>query len=33
LYGLACAGQAPSFLRKCTKEGLPIWCVFITCKI
>ena len=31
LYGLACAGQAPRFLRKCTKEGLPIWCVFITC--
>jgi len=30
LYGLACAGQAPRFLRKCTKEGLPIWCVFIT---
>ena len=33
LYGLACAGQAPRFLRKCTKEGLPIWCVFVTCKI
>jgi len=30
LYGLACAGQAPRFLRKCTKSGLPIWCVFIT---
>jgi yeast amino acid transporter len=33
LYGLACAGQAPPFLRKCTREGLPIWCVAITCKI
>lgn len=33
LYGLACAGQAPRFLRKCTKAGLPVWCVFITCKI
>jgi len=30
LYGLACAGQAPRFLRKCTEAGLPIWCVFIT---
>jgi len=30
LYGLACAGQAPRFLRKCTKKGLPVWCVFIT---
>jgi amino acid transporter len=33
LYGLACAGQAPRFLRKCTKNGLPFWCVFITGKI
>lgn len=33
LYGLACIGQAPSFLRKCTSRGLPVWCVFITCKI
>ena len=33
LYGLACAGQAPRFLRKCTKEGLPIWCVFVTCAV
>jgi amino acid transporter len=33
LYGLACAGQAPHFLRKCTRKGLPIWCVFITCQI
>lgn len=30
LYGLACSGQAPRFLRKCTKAGLPIWCVAIT---
>jgi len=30
LYGLACAGQAPRFLRRCTKAGLPVWCVFIT---
>jgi len=30
LYGLACIGQAPRFLRKCTKEGLPVWCVFVT---
>jgi len=30
LYGLACAGQAPRLLRKCTKNGLPVWCVFIT---
>lgn len=33
LYGLACINQAPRFLRKCTKEGLPVWCVFVTCKI
>jgi len=30
LYGLACVGQAPSFLRKCTNNGLPVWCVFVT---
>ncbi|KZP02439.1 amino acid permease [Athelia psychrophila] len=30
LYGLACSGQAPRFLRKCTKAGLPIYCVGIT---
>jgi yeast amino acid transporter len=33
LYGLACIGQAPGFLRICTKNGLPVWSVFITCKI
>lgn len=32
LYGLACAGQAPRFLRYCTKGGLPVWCVLITGK-
>jgi amino acid transporter len=30
LYGLACSGQAPRFLRYCTKGGLPVWCVAIT---
>jgi len=30
LYGLACTGQAPGFLRICTKNGLPVWAVFIT---
>lgn len=30
LYGLACSGQAPRFLRYCTKGGLPVWCVVIT---
>ena len=33
LYGLACTGQAPGFLCICTKNGLPVWSVFITCKI
>jgi yeast amino acid transporter len=33
LYGLACTGQAPGFLRICTKNGLPFWSVFITCEI
>jgi len=27
LYGLAIEGQAPKFLRKCTKSGVPIYCV------
>lgn len=26
LYGLAIEGRAPKFLRKCTKNGVPIWC-------
>lgn len=30
LYGLACTGQAPRFLRKCTKAGMPYWCVIVT---
>ena len=33
LYGLACAGQAPHFLRYCTKSGLPVWCVSVTAVI
>ncbi|KAI6785517.1 uncharacterized protein J7T54_007160 [Emericellopsis cladophorae] len=35
LYGLAREGQAPKFLLKCTKSGIPIYCVaavsLITC--
>lgn len=31
LYGMALAGQLPRFMRKCTKRGLPIWCVTATC--
>lgn len=30
LYGLAIEGQAPAFLRKCTKAGVPIYCLFVT---
>lgn len=30
LYGLACSGQAPRFVRYCTKGGLPVWAVVIT---
>lgn len=30
LYGLALEGQAPRFLRKCTKAGVPIYCLCIT---
>jgi amino acid transporter len=30
LYGLALAGQAPGFLRKCTKSGIPIYCYVVT---
>lgn len=29
LYSLAVQGQAPRFLRKCTKNGVPIWCFAI----
>lgn len=30
LYALAVEGQVPAFFRKCTKDGLPVWCVFVT---
>ena len=30
LYGLALEGQAPKFLRKCTKNGVPIYCYLVT---
>lgn len=30
LYALARQGQAPQFLLKCTKSGVPIYCVAIT---
>ncbi|KAK5124650.1 hypothetical protein LTR85_001363 [Meristemomyces frigidus] len=30
LFALAQNGQAPRFLLKCTKKGVPIWCVLIT---
>ena len=30
LYGLALDGRAPSFLRYCTKRGVPIWCFCVT---
>lgn len=29
LYGLARDGQAPRFLMKCTKSGVPFWCVTV----
>ncbi|KAH6898077.1 amino acid permease/ SLC12A domain-containing protein [Thelonectria olida] len=29
LYGLAIEGQAPKFLRKCTKSGVPIYCLIV----
>jgi len=29
-YALALEGQMPRIFRKCTKRGLPIWCVVIT---
>jgi yeast amino acid transporter len=28
LYALSLQGQAPKFLRKCTKRGVPIYCEF-----
>ncbi|KAF4980412.1 hypothetical protein FZEAL_3565 [Fusarium zealandicum] len=30
LYSLALEGRAPAFLRKCTKNGVPIYCFAIT---
>jgi amino acid transporter len=30
LYSLALEHQMPAVLRRCTKRGLPIWCVVIT---
>ncbi|CAE6462165.1 unnamed protein product [Rhizoctonia solani] len=30
LYALAVEGQLPRFLRRCTKDGLPVWAVFVT---
>ncbi|KAJ5700954.1 AAT family amino acid transporter [Penicillium malachiteum] len=29
LYGFALDGRAPSVLQKCTKKGVPIYCVFV----
>jgi amino acid transporter len=29
LYGLAIAGRAPRFLRYCTKQGVPIYCLAV----
>lgn len=33
LFALAQNGQAPSFLLKCTKKGVPVWCVLITASV
>jgi amino acid transporter len=33
MYALAQNGQAPRFLLKCTKRGVPIYCVIITASI
>lgn len=33
LYALAQNRQAPRFLLKCSKSGVPLWCVLITCSI
>ncbi|EPE28941.1 hypothetical protein GLAREA_00099 [Glarea lozoyensis ATCC 20868] len=33
LYGLALEGKAPKILRKCTKSGVPIYCVGVTLAI
>ncbi|KAG9243821.1 amino acid permease/ SLC12A domain-containing protein [Calycina marina] len=33
LFALAQNGQAPRFLLKCSKAGVPVWCVLITASI
>ncbi|GAA5991735.1 hypothetical protein JCM11641_004847 [Rhodosporidiobolus odoratus] len=33
LYGLACDGKAPAFFRRCTKNGLPIYCLIATAAV
>ncbi|KAF3923428.1 hypothetical protein ABW21_db0206792 [Orbilia brochopaga] len=33
LFAMAQIGQAPRFLLKCTKRGVPIWCVLITASV
>jgi len=33
MYALAQNRQAPRFLLKCSKTGVPVWCVLITCSI
>jgi amino acid transporter len=33
LFGIAQIGQAPRFLLKCSKSGVPYYCVLITCSI
>jgi yeast amino acid transporter len=33
LYGLALERKAPRFLTKCTKSGVPIYCVLVTLAI
>lgn len=30
LYGLSLEGRAPAILRKCTKQGVPIYCFAVT---
>lgn len=30
LYSLALEGRAPAFLTKCTKQGVPVFCVLVT---
>ena len=33
LYAIAQNRQAPRFFLKCTKAGVPLWCVLVTCSI